>query len=75
MKPPASAIIPPRDPRPEDERRCVDSLRDDVGVDENSRADDAAHHGHGGAEEPELAGELSVFVRHGRGNDEMPNDE
>ena len=51
---------PARDPRPENERRSVDPLRDDVGIDENARADDAAHHRHRRAEQAELAGELAA---------------
>ena len=33
-------------------------LRDHIRIDEDSRADDAAHHDHGGVEEPELAAQL-----------------
>ena len=47
---------PARDPGPEDQRRSMDPLRDDVGIDENPRADYAAHHRHRGPEKAELAG-------------------
>ena len=41
--------------------RCATMIR----IDENPRADDPAHHRHRRAEEAELAGEFSVFVRRG----------
>jgi hypothetical protein len=43
---------PPHDPRPEDERRGVHVLGDDGRVDEDARADDAAHDQQGGLERP-----------------------
>ena len=69
-----------RDPRPQNQRGGVEQVRDDVGIDENSGADDAAHHDHGRVEEAELRGESGTgcgwrgrcfvfagmgFVRHG----------
>ena len=51
------------DPRAEDERRCVDPLGDEIGIDENARADNAAHHRHRRAEKAEAAGELAALVR------------
>ena len=38
------------------QRRRVYPLRDDVGIDEDSAADDSAHDQHGGVEESEAAG-------------------
>ena len=46
-----------RDPNAHDERGRLHALRDQVGVDENSRADDAAYHSHDGAEKTELTSE------------------
>ena len=44
----------------QDEERSVDAFGDEVGIDENSRADDAAHHSHGGAEEAEMPREAAA---------------
>ena len=43
-----------RDPHSKNQQRRVHLLRDDVGVDEDAGTDDAAHHDHGGVEEPNL---------------------
>src|SRR5207249_9809603 len=45
------------DPRPQDQEGRVDLPRDHVGVHEDAGADDAAHHDHGGVEQPEPASE------------------
>jgi hypothetical protein len=42
----------------------MDALRDNVGIDEYSGADDPAHHCHGRAEKAELTGKLWLIVRH-----------
>jgi hypothetical protein len=41
------------EPRAEDEEGRVHLLRDDVRVDEDARADDAAHHDHRRVEQPQ----------------------
>jgi hypothetical protein len=46
-----------RNPYRQDEEGSVDAFSDEIGIDEDSRADDAAHHGHGGAEKAEMARE------------------
>ncbi len=46
-------------PCAKNERGSVDLPRDDVGIDENSGADDAAHDDHRGVEEPEARDELA----------------
>jgi len=42
-------------PSRQDEERGVDALGDQIRIDEDSRADDAAHHGHGRAKQAEMA--------------------
>ncbi len=66
-----------RDPRAEDQQRGMDPLGDKIGIDENARADDAAHYGHGGAEKPELTRQLPVsgFRIHGLTNGALFNHE
>ncbi len=49
------------DPRAQDQRGSMDAFRDDVGIDENPRADDPAHHRHGRSEQAELATESSAL--------------
>src|SRR5262249_51825182 len=44
-------------PHRQDEERAVDAFGDEIGINEDSRADDAAHHSHGGPEKAEMARE------------------
>lgn len=45
------------DPRAQNQRGGVHQIRDDVWIDEDSGADDAAHHHHSGVEKAKLPGE------------------
>jgi hypothetical protein len=47
----------PRRPCTKNQERSVDLLRYDIGIDENSRAYDAAHDEHHGVEQPQSAKE------------------
>jgi len=47
-------------PNGQDEEGSVDAFGDEIRIDENARADDAAHYGHGGTEKAEMAREASA---------------
>ena len=46
-----------RHPHPENQNRSMQLLRNDVRIDENAGADNAAHNDHGGVEQAHLAQE------------------
>ena len=52
-----------RNPSGQDEERSVHAFGDEIRINENSSADDAAHHGHGGAEKAEMAREATAGRR------------